>query len=198
MASSQNGTAVGTPDASSFPFPNDATANGKPHDGGDLTVHFTNAPTDQIAAPPNREDFGLECNPNAQSQQLREEQAGGPPGPPEVQDRDAAMAAKNTNNGQIPPLGKRRGSISSLPSSSAEFTNTLAATSASGVTEEMVRWSEKLPLETLVLCEGTVRRPEEDSGGKVKEIKSVEVGTVEIEIHRVCRGSDKVVWFPDY
>lgn len=158
--------------------------------GGDANVHLATATKGENAGPANQEDFGLQENPNAQTQQKKEEKTG-PPGPPEVQDENAAAKSNNPNDpyssssSSSPPKPRRRGSISSLPSSTHAFTNLLTSTSSSGVTEEMVRWCEKLPLETLVYCEGIVRRPEDDSGGKVKEVKSVEVGGVEIEIQRV-------------
>lgn len=125
----------------------------------------------------HHEDFGqLHNKEDAQVQQHHEENA------------SHSEACPGTNNiGQDQPYQSRsrRGSISSLPSSSLEFTNDLASTSHSGVTEEMVRWCEKLPLETLVLVEGVVTRPVDNSDGKVKVVTSVEVGEVEVEITKV-------------
>lgn len=54
-----------------------------------------------------------------------------------------------------------------------------------GVTEEMVRWAEKLPLETLVLVEGRVQSPQEDSHGEQQAVRSANVHGAEIEVTRV-------------
>jgi aspartyl/asparaginyl-tRNA synthetase len=54
-----------------------------------------------------------------------------------------------------------------------------------GVTEEMVRWAEKLPLETLVLVEGRVQSPQEDSQGEQNTVRSANVHGAEIEVTRV-------------
>lgn len=54
-----------------------------------------------------------------------------------------------------------------------------------GVTEEMVRWAEKLPLETLVLVEGRVQTPQEDSHGEQNTVRSANVHGAEIEVTRV-------------
>jgi len=55
-----------------------------------------------------------------------------------------------------------------------------------GVTEEMVRWAEKLPLETLVLVEGRVQTPQEDSHGEQNAVRSANVHGAEVEVTRVC------------
>jgi aspartyl/asparaginyl-tRNA synthetase len=55
-----------------------------------------------------------------------------------------------------------------------------------GVTEEMVRWAKKLPLETLVLVEGRVQSPQEDSRGEQHAVRSANVHGAEIEVTRVC------------
>lgn len=54
-----------------------------------------------------------------------------------------------------------------------------------GVTVEMVRWAEKLPLETLVLVEGRVQSPASDSGGEHEQVKSANVHGAEIEVIRL-------------
>jgi aspartyl/asparaginyl-tRNA synthetase len=55
-----------------------------------------------------------------------------------------------------------------------------------GVTEEMVRWAEKLPLETLVLVEGRVQSPQADSHGEHNAVRSANVHGAEVEVTRVC------------
>ncbi|KAF8315422.1 aspartyl-tRNA synthetase, cytoplasmic [Clavulina sp. PMI_390] len=55
----------------------------------------------------------------------------------------------------------------------------------SGVDEQMVRWAEKLPLETLVLVEGRVQSPREDSGGEQAVVRSANVHGAEIEVYRI-------------
>lgn len=54
-----------------------------------------------------------------------------------------------------------------------------------GVSENMVRWAEKLPLETLVLVEGRVQSPQADSGGEHDVVRSGNVHNAEIEVFRV-------------
>lgn len=54
-----------------------------------------------------------------------------------------------------------------------------------GVCEDMVRWVEKLPLETLVLVEGRVQSPVEDSQGEQNVVRSGNVHNAEIEVYRV-------------
>lgn len=56
-----------------------------------------------------------------------------------------------------------------------------------GVCEEMVRWAERLPLETLVLVEGRVMSPVEDSHGEQRHVRSGNVHGAEIEVFRVRR-----------
>lgn len=88
-----------------------------------------------------------------------------------------------TSTGSSTPaqISKRPGIIGQK--TQAELGN---ITKDAGVSENMVRFAERLPLETLVLIEGRVQSPQEDSGGEQNFVRSGNVHGAEIEVYRVC------------